>query len=279
MPPKRSTGHGQSPSMDGSALWMARATCANRALVNAQLPASIDVTVHVGQWRTWKEAELMGGQIPEGYNKEAKGLFARYFKQKDAEPAKPAGTGLPWSTQGVLNLRRKVDKPADKEGRDVKDKDAKGDARSSKVAKITEVEKQLRDLKRNFKQEDEAAGRKKRRSPASSKGCEKKRAKKKPFDKGGLDKGDDNEMGADWGGSDGPSEDGSSSEGSSSQRPKQGKKKARRSDSEDDRKEKKRRKDKKRHRSKSPKKKKKRKSTKERLDKDKGPFGVGETAR
>ena len=143
--------------MAASAQWTGHTACASLVPQN-------DITVHIGQWRTWKESKLLGGQIPEGYDKEAKGLISSYFKQR------PAGSGLPWSTQGVLDLKKKkIVRPAEKGARDPKDKEGPEDERTSKVAKITELEKQLRDLKRNLKQENEAAGRKKRKSQRSRK--------------------------------------------------------------------------------------------------------------
>ena len=236
-----------------------------------------DITVHIGQWRTWKEAELLAGEAPEGYNREAKGLITRFFKQKEGEPAKPAASGLPWSRQGVLDLKKKVDRPKEKDEKEAKEKADHDRGRPAKVAKISELEKRLKDLKKSLQEEDDAAEGKKRKSPTSEKGRDRKKKKPRAFDQGGLNQGEANEMGADWGDSSNASGDGSSSEESSASPPKKEKKKKRRSCSEESRKGKKSRKEKKR-RDDSPKKKKKKKK-RDRLTKDKGPFGVGETSR
>ena len=239
------------------------------------------ITAHLGQWRVWKEAELLAGQAPEGYNREAKGLITRYLKRGEEAAGKPADSGLPWSRQGVLDLKKKRERSPDEKPGSPKEKEPKDRDRAAKVTKITELEKKLKELKKELREEDEPEKAAKRKQPASAKDRGRSKKKVKTFDKGGLGTGDPNEMGADWGSVEESSEKGSSDESmseTSSKRPKE-KKRKRRTESESDQKEKKGRKDKKRGRHASPRKKKKRRNKRNKLDRDKGPFGVGETSR
>lgn len=106
------------------------------------------ITVHLGQWRVWKEAELLAGQAPEGYNREAKGLITRYLKRGEEAAGKPADSGLPWSRQGVLDLKKKRERSPDEKPGSPKEKEPKDRDRAAKVTKITELEKKLKELKR-----------------------------------------------------------------------------------------------------------------------------------
>eukprot|EP00435_Cladocopium_sp_Y103_P035566 s1373_g9.t1 len=250
-----------------------------------------DVVVHIGRWRTWKEDDLIAGEVPNGYGKEAKNLVSQYFKREALARPKGDGSRLPWSGPGDLNLKK--DRPRAKKGETPEEEPPpkpppKGE--KDKAAKISALEKELKALKKKLRAEEEAGeiDRPKKKRPASKEPREgkSKKTKKLPYDEGGLGRDDRNEMGADWG--DSPSDsssdgerdeesDGPSSEetsGRGHEKPKE--KKRKKKDKDDDRK--KEKKGKRRGAKKSKKKRKKEKDKdKGRTERDKGPFGVGET--
>ena len=241
-----------------------------------------DVVVHIGKWRIWKEDDL-AREAPENYEKEAKALITRYLKSQPADMADVSD--LPWpQRQGVLNLKRatpgsardKPDPPAEKGGDDVK---------RAKKAQISDLKKQLARLK-----EEVGTPSKKRKTEADEGSTPVKKKKKKTVEEESNPFSNTEGIeGVDWGGPDDdppdPSDDDDSSdeeseyEETTEEEKSKKKKKKRRSSSDRDKKDKKDEKEKKTKKEKSKKKKKKKKKKEKVLEKDKGPFGVGETKR
>ena len=235
-------------------------------------PAS-ESCVHFYKWRTWKEEELMAGSID--YPKEAKGHIEHFFKKMGLSKGKGDSGSLPWSTQGILKIGRPRKSP-NKEGDD--EEEARGSRDRPRRKKVTELEKQLQDLQAQLAEEKKRGQPAKRKAP---KGDETKTPKKKPkkpgIFEGGIVPGDDE---PDWGGSEpGGSDDGSDpdddepsdDEEDDQEEPSEEKKKVKKKKEKPPKKEKKAKKAKKKG------KKKKDASKKITLERDKGPFGVGET--
>lgn len=61
-----------------------------------------EITVHIGQWRIWKEDELLDGQYPDGYNKEAQNLIGHYFKREGLGKDRTSSSRLPWNKEREL---------------------------------------------------------------------------------------------------------------------------------------------------------------------------------
>jgi hypothetical protein len=166
-----------------------------------------EVTVHLGKWRTWKEEDLLGGETPEGYGKEAKAMLSQCFKREGLDRSRGDGAKLPWTAPGDLNLKKdKEKKRREEENKERTPKEKETGEKAAKVAKVTALEKELRILKKNLLEEEEEAEKeqpKKKRAAAGSEPRSKKDKKKAgvAFDKGGLRDAEANEMGADWGSS------------------------------------------------------------------------------
>ena len=217
---------------------------------------------------------------PDGYGREAKALLSQYFKKEDLYKGGGAGSGLPWATQrqGILNLGKRRD---DEERRPKKGEDQKKDedSESEKVRKVSRLEKQLKELKASLKDARDKKSpvdkkRKKERSPAGShKDGRKKGAH--PFDKGGLDPEKDLVSDVDWDPDDAERESGSETGSERSSSPER---KAAKEKTQKERTKRRSKRNEKKDKKKSRKSDKKRKGRK-RLDRDKGPFGVGETRR
>jgi len=247
-----------------------------------------EVTVHLGKWRTWKEEDLIGGEAPEGYGKEAKGMLSQYFKREGLEKTRGEGSRLPWTTPGELNLKKdKEKKRGDREEKERDPKKHEPAGRAAKVAKVSALEKELRQLKKSLQEEEiEQKTRPKKRAAGTEPSQKKPRKKARPaFDKGGLKGAEENEMGADWGSTEGNSRsqedeseeaDSSSSGEGSSSGDRKAKREADKKGAKKERKQEKRDEDK-RVKKKKKKKKQKTKEKKGRTERDKGPFGVGET--
>ena len=237
-----------------------------------------EVSVHIGQWRTWKEEELLT-TAPDGYGREAKALIGQYFKKEELYKGEKGDHGLPWTPQrqGILRIGRPRDERKEPPAR--RDELNEGDeSEEEKVRKVSRLEKQLKELKASLKAGREKDQAKKKGKDDRSKDRSKRtsrREKANPFEKGGLAAEERAESEPDWGRDDTPekSNSGSSAEGSTSPEPKgsRGTKRRERSEkrsSKDQKKKKKARKAKSKEDEKG--------KRKERLQKDKGPFGVGE---
>lgn len=61
--------------------------------------SSRDIVVHLGQWRTWKEEELVEGG-PEHYPRETRNLVSQYFKKHDLAKGRGVDDDLPWRDPG-----------------------------------------------------------------------------------------------------------------------------------------------------------------------------------
>ena len=242
------------------------------------------VTVHLGQWRRWKEDELLEG-APEGYGREAKNLISFYFKKHDLGKDGPIEGGLAWPRrQGVLAIGKPKDPPLKKK-RGETDVEQEEESRKDKEARMSRLKRELSALKAQLDEEDEKkAGakepKKKKIKEAPKKKEEKEKSKAKVFGTGGLldPAGSD----VDWGGSGSPDDDDDDSspdpgeEKSSTEEEKKPKgKKDKDKEPKKDKKEKKEKKGAKKEKKKAKKAKKKDRET----EKDKGPFGVGVTER
>ena len=264
------------------------------------------VCVHIGKWRVHKEDELVDGGIKE-FGKAGNLLISQYFKKGDSQ-ATPSG-GLPWgekkSTGGPkvapTEGRRKA--PPEETRGDAKEKGAIQkaiEAEGKRRKAITQLEKQLAGLKKKVRTEEgpETRRKKKRKKGDSSQGSTKEDKKDRPFE-GEVKKRRKKPVGdspsPDWGGDDDDEEDeddessdpsdesseppGESSDKDDKKRRKKGKKP---SDGEDDKDKKEKKgpakKVKKKKKRRDKKKKKKRKGP-VKTEKDKGPFGVGESRR
>eukprot|EP00438_Fugacium_kawagutii_P026465 Skav202776 [mRNA] locus=scaffold326:329563:334590:- [translate_table: standard] len=245
-----------------------------------------DIVVHVGQWRLWKEDELMAGG-PDHFPREARNLVQAYFKKHDLKAGKGTEEDLPWpgtGRQGVLKIGRDPsDVPKAKGGETGKGEkeNPKGDSKREKVAQLKE---QLRELKKELRADEQkgkatSGGEKRKRDDSAKKdGSKKKKKKKTPFDEGGL-----GQESVDWGTDGEPmdeeSEESEDSEGSDpttspeKDRKKKVKKRSKSKKKKGSRKTKK--KDGKRSRRGS----KAKRRDSQKSEQDKGPFGVGETRR
>eukprot|EP00438_Fugacium_kawagutii_P012660 Skav215615 [mRNA] locus=scaffold666:598931:609326:- [translate_table: standard] len=230
-----------------------------------------DVTVHIGQWRLWKESELLA-EAPEGYGRDAKNLLTQYFKRHDLEKGRGDESGLAWKPpgrQGVLNIGG-GSKPKPAEPKKTEPAPA-AEVTATKAARIKDLRQQLKELKASLKKDEEAGGtRKKRKEPPAEEKEDRERKKKKgkPFSGAGVTGAKD----VDWGdgspeGDDSPSDDSDEEEESEEEESSEtAAKKARR-----------KKKPAKKSRGKKKKGSKKKKGKeKKRLQSDKGPFGVGE---
>eukprot|EP00438_Fugacium_kawagutii_P033385 Skav211631 [mRNA] locus=scaffold2262:105332:110360:+ [translate_table: standard] len=230
-----------------------------------------DVTVHIGQWRLWKESELLA-EAPEGYGRDAKNLLTQYFKRHDLEKGRGDESGLAWKPpgrQGVLNIGGgSKSKPAEPKKTEPA---PAAEVTATKAAQIKDLRQQLKELKASLKKDEEAGGtRKKRKEPPAGEKEDRERKKKKgkPFSGAGVT----GEKDVDWGdrspeGDDSPSDDSDEEEESEEEESSEtAAKKARR-----------KKKPAKKSRGKKKKGSKKKKGKeKKRLQSDKGPFGVGE---
>ena len=266
-----------------------------------------DLIVHVGKWRGWKEEELLS-QIPDGYDKEAQAMLTRYFKKEGL--TRGGGSA---AAPGLSILRKPTGPPKTKPGEPEipKEKEAK--------KRLTALETELEKLKKDVTPAEDEKEKPKRKGRSREPGRELKTPRKKKSFEGGLlpmkkAKGDggDEEPSDSSGGSEDDSEDSSSepkpSDGSvdwggesSHEKVDKKRKKKKKKDrgkksrsSDDDKKggkkdkdEKKPSKDEKKKKKKLKKKKKKKrrgsdksgKRGSEKTEKDKGPFGMGETRR
>ena len=221
----------------------------------------------------------MAGNIE--YPRDAKGHIEHYFKKLGVGSGKGDGSGLPWSKQGVL----KIGRPRKETTEEDEDTAPGGSRDRPRRKKVSELESQLRDLQGQLEEEKKRGQTAKRKGESPKKPPEaKKPKKKKPATfGGGVNMGDDD---VDWGGSDpagsdddddpgddDPSDDEEEDEEEPSEEKKEAKKKKK--------KKQKAKKDEKTPKSKNAKKKKKKAkkadASKRPLERDKGPFGVGET--
>ena len=269
------------------------------------------VTIHLGKWRTWKEEELIAGGVPE-YDRPGNGLITRFFKGGEKGVVKLPhrgfhGPGL------VEDLKLVMEEPDLEELRSKRDP-ALPEAEDEEKETVSRLRKELAELKAALSKAEAEKGKKdkKKRRGASARGkassdeSRKKKEKKKkgPFNEGGLRRGaggdDPGDDAPDWGGSDESSDEDDSDDGSDetkkSEKPRgTGRKDRKRKggdppgdDPDEDKddpsggSEKRRKAKKKKKRKKKEKDKKKRKSgtrKEKKLEKDKGPFGVGESRR
>eukprot|EP00438_Fugacium_kawagutii_P025124 Skav230797 [mRNA] locus=scaffold312:158893:163833:+ [translate_table: standard] len=265
---------------------------------HCQAGGKSDIIVHVGQWRTWKEEELLGGG-PDTFSKEAKNLIQQYFKKHDLGQPVEEAEGIPWRAlgrQGILKLG-KPDDSAGSRGK-TRDEPAKrdppGEQEKSKREKLSSLQEQLKALKAELREDRKRAAtsgggvRKKGDEEKTEKPPSKKAKKGVTFDDGGLGKdpvesepdwGDDDDDGDDSGSSGDSLSDDESSDESPVEKKKKDAKKARREGSKTGESKGKRKKRTGSKRSKKTRKKKKKKGRSGKLDRDKGPFGVGETQR
>eukprot|EP00434_Breviolum_minutum_P021831 symbB.v1.2.019267.t1/scaffold1509.1/size114668/2 len=225
--------------------------------------SSLDICVHVGKWRVWKEDELINKGISE-FRKAGNLLISRFFKKDPSQPTPPGH--LPWekkSLPGDLKVGpgggkkkdEKMDRGEDGAGQGMIQKALAVEGRRRKA--ISQLEKQLAELKKNVGAEDPAGGR-----------------KLLSVDWGGDDDGSDESE--DSSSDSGESDDEEPGEGDDPKKPGGGKKGTLPEKKKVKKKDKRGKKDKKKKEKKSKRKKKKKK---QKLEKDKGPFGVGESQR
>eukprot|EP00438_Fugacium_kawagutii_P004362 Skav212023 [mRNA] locus=scaffold984:219319:221061:+ [translate_table: standard] len=252
---------------------------------------SHDIVVHLGQWRTWKEEELLAGG-PDHYSREARNLVGVFFKKHDLAKGRGTDEDLPWREpgdrprrQGVLQIGSGAPPRKPDAAKGLEDKPARG--AEDKKAQMAKLKEQLRALKEELKEEAEGEGRGSKRGREKA-GVEKgrpgptKNKAKSPFDRGGLDDGKDPSE-PDWDADDAVSDDEEEEEDSleissddespeerkpreeaTKEKKKVGKAKAKKAGKSRGEKEK-------------EKKKKKGRKKGVKTDRDKGPFGVGET--
>eukprot|EP00438_Fugacium_kawagutii_P031009 Skav224082 [mRNA] locus=scaffold942:224151:230115:+ [translate_table: standard] len=248
---------------------------------HCQAGGTHDVVVHIGQWRTWKEEELMAGG-PDEYPREARNLVQQFFKKHDLLKGKGEEEDIPWkpARQGVLNIGRGTPPPKARAKSPVDDKEEEAGKSKAETAKkreeMSRLKEQLKALKAEV-QEAEGGKKSEKKKKGSTAG---KSARKKPrvsFDKGGIHQVEGS-CEADYGGddddeppdddSDGGSSEESSDEESAGSKDREKAKNKRKKVAK---------KDKARSKKKKKGKSKKGKKKGSKLERDKGPFGVGET--
>ena len=273
---------------------------------NCTAVSSLDICVHVGKLRVWKEDELINKGISE-FGKAGNLLISRFFKKDPSQPTPPGH--LPWDRKhppGDLRVgpgggRKKdegTDKRDDKANQGMIQKALAVEGKRRKA--ISQLEKQLAELKKNVGAEEPADDKakkkkkkkKKKKSSSSAEGELEDKAEDKPFEAGDdkrRKKGPKRSPSPDWGGDDGDSEDSGESESDSEEsdddepgegddpnKPGGGKKGVPPEKKKVKKKDKRGKKDKKKKEKKS---KRKGRKKKQKLEKDKGPFGVGESQR
>ena len=221
------------------------------------------MVIHLGKWRTWKEEELLQGEI-EGLHKDGRRQMERFFKAH-RNPRERDGEGLPWGGGG-LDLGKsgedeKKKKAEQTEEKEVAKKAKKAEQEEAK-SKITALEKELLKLRKQVADRGDSAEEpdksKKKRKTAGREKSKKERLSILPMKKsrrspGGDDSGDGDEDGS--GSPSSPGDDTSSEEGKDKKKKKRPKKRTKKPGRKDTKSDKKRRKEK----------------------KDRGPFGVDET--
>ena len=269
--------------------------------------SSLDICVHVGKWRVWKEDELINKGISE-FGKAGNLLISRFFKKDPSQPTPPGH--LPWekkSLPGDLKVGpgggkkkdEKIDRGEDGAGQGMIQKALAVEGRRRKA--ISQLEKQLAELKKNVGAEEPAGakpkGKKKKKKKKKSSGSREseveEKADERPFAVGEdkrRKKAPKRSPSPDWGGDDdgsdesedsssdsgGESDDEEPGEGDDPKKPGGGKKGTLPEKKKVKKKDKRGKKDKKKKEKKSKRRKKKKK---QKLEKDKGPFGVGESQR
>ena len=252
-----------------------------------------EICVHIGKWRSWKEEELIDRGIPE-FGRQGNLLISQFFKMSP-EGGGTTG-GLPWGGRkptGELKLgtggprSKGVAEPEAPKGSIQKALAAEGKKRKA----ISQLEKQLADLKKDVKEAPPLPMKRKTAKKAAAKDKRGHGEDERPFSGEPKKKrrGEpDASPSPDWGGDDDEedSED-DSSPGDKSDEEEDGREGSRGRDDKDPdkgkgtggddkgRKDRGRKKEKKKK--KDDKRKKKKRKKKARMEKDKGPFGVGES--
>ena len=265
--------------------------------------SSLDICVHVGKWRVWKEDDKGISEFGKAGNL----LISRFFKKDPSQPTPPGH--LPWekkSLPGDLKVGpgggkkkdEKMDRGEDGAGQGMIQKALAVEGRRRKA--ISQLEKQLAELKKNVGAEEPAGGKpkgkkkkkKKKKSSGSRESEVEEKAEERPFAVGEdkrRKKAPKRSPSPDWGGDDdgsdesedsssdsGESDDEEPGEGDDPKKPGGGKKGTLPGKKKVKKKDKRGKKDKKKKDKKSKRRKKKKK---QKLEKDKGPFGVGESQR
>ena len=255
---------------------------------DCQAAGQHEVTIHIGQWRKWKEEELLD-EPPEGYGRDGKNLILQYFKRHDLGGEGRSG-GLDWpKRQGVLNLRKPpVEKTVKPKAREppVGEKEKQKEKRE----RMTSLKRELAALKAELKDAEEEPKKGKKKADKEPPKKKKKRTEEpegKPFDRSGLLSPEPSEV--DWGDDDpddeGDDPDDEDSYDEETEEPEEEEKKPAKKKEKKDKKEKKKdkspskKKAKKKRKEKGKDKEKKSKPKSKALERDKGPFGVGVTER
>ena len=262
-----------------------------------------DLIVHVGKWRGWKEEELVVS-APEGFDREAQAMLTRYFKKEGMVKGTP-----PTPSPGLSILRKPAGPAKTKPGAP-----EEGEKKETKK-RLTELETELNDLRKDVEREEEDKDKPRKKDKKREPGRTEAAPRKKNFEGGLLpmkrgkpDGGDgpSDSSGAGTGGSGGSSSPPGESMGSvdwggestpESEKKKRKKRKRKKKtgtrkskSSEDDKKSERRKTKSKKKPSKDEKRKKEKKKKRDRrspdksgkrgsekLERDKGPFGMGET--
>ena len=271
-----------------------------------------DLIVHLGKWRAWKEDELIS-EAPEGYDREAQAMLTRYFKKEGITRGGGSAPGLSLLKRTAGPAKAKPGVPEEPKEKEAKKRLTELETELQKLKKdVADEEEHPKKGKRRPKdrepgRDDKTPREKKKKTfeggllpmkkvrdddkdedPSDSSGGEESSSSESESDPPGE------EGSVDWGGDASLGEDDGKKKGKKKKKKKGKDEKGSRSSEDEKKKDRKADKGKKKpskdekKKKKRPKKKKKKKRRgsdksgkrgKEKTEKDKGPFGMGETRR